>query len=89
MQNDLKKLGRNLPLVQIQKADDLISANPLLGALPSAVCEQIVSCTKEAMKLQGVTLYREGSKPNGIWLISKGIVKVIIVGICGIKLKSM
>ncbi|KAK1439485.1 hypothetical protein QVD17_05304 [Tagetes erecta] len=75
VQNDSKKLGRNLPLVNIQNAHDLISANPLLGALPSAVREQIVSCSKETMKLQGVALYREGSKPNGIWLISKGMVK--------------
>ncbi|KAJ9546883.1 hypothetical protein OSB04_019426 [Centaurea solstitialis] len=53
VQTDLKKLLRNPPIVKIPKAHDLISANPLLGALP----------------------LEEGSKPNGIWLISNGVVK--------------
>nr|XP_043623199.1 sodium/hydrogen exchanger 8-like [Erigeron canadensis]XP_043623200.1 sodium/hydrogen exchanger 8-like [Erigeron canadensis]XP_043623201.1 sodium/hydrogen exchanger 8-like [Erigeron canadensis] len=75
VQTDLKKLLRNPPLVKIPKAHDLISANPLLGALPSMVREQIVGSTKETMKLGGVPLYREGSKSNGIWLISNGVVK--------------
>nr|QOS02253.1 SOS1 [Karelinia caspia] len=75
VETDLKKLVRNPPLVKIPKAHELISANPLLGALPSAVCEQIVGSTKETMKLRGVVLYKEGSKPNGIWLISNGVVK--------------
>ncbi|KAL7598716.1 hypothetical protein Lser_V15G22190 [Lactuca serriola] len=75
VQTDLKKLLRNPPLVKIPKPHDLISANPLLGALPEAVREQIVGSTKETMKLRGVALYKEGSKPNGIWLISNGVVK--------------
>ncbi|KAJ9546903.1 hypothetical protein OSB04_019446 [Centaurea solstitialis] len=75
VQTDLKKLQRNPPIVKIPKAHDLISANPLLGALPSEVRDQIVGSTKETMKIRGVTLYREGSKPNGIWLISNGVVK--------------
>lgn len=75
VQTDLKKLLRNPPLVKIPKAHDLISANPLLGALPSSVRDQIVGSTKETMKLRGVALYKEGSKPNGIWLISNGVVK--------------
>ncbi|KAK2965023.1 hypothetical protein RJ639_029518 [Escallonia herrerae] len=75
VQTDLKKLLRNPPIVKIPKIRDLISVNPLLGALPSAVREPLVGSTKETMKLRGVTLYREGSKPNGIWLISNGVVK--------------
>ncbi|KAK2999720.1 hypothetical protein RJ639_023625, partial [Escallonia herrerae] len=75
VQTDLKKLLRNPPVVKIPKIRDLISVNPLLGALPSAVREPLVGSTKETMKLRGVTLYREGSKPNGIWLISNGVVK--------------
>ncbi|KAI7727774.1 hypothetical protein M8C21_018405, partial [Ambrosia artemisiifolia] len=75
VQNDLEKLVRNLPLVKIPKVQDLISENPLLRAIPSAVLEQIVGNTKEAMKVHGVPLYKEGSNPNGIWLISKGVVK--------------
>ncbi|KAI3717473.1 hypothetical protein L1987_69112 [Smallanthus sonchifolius] len=75
VQTDLKKLLRNPPLVKIPKAHDLISANPLLGALPAAVREKIVGSTKETMKLRAVTLYREDCKANGVWLISNGVVK--------------
>ncbi|KAL2557784.1 Sodium/hydrogen exchanger 7 [Forsythia ovata] len=75
VQTDLKKLLRNPPLVKIPKIRDLISANPLLGALPSTVRETLVGSTKEIMKLSGATLYREGSRPTGIWLISNGVVK--------------
>lgn len=77
MQTDLKKLLRNPPLAKIPKISDMISVHPLMGALPSSVREPLQSSTKEIMKLRGVTLYREGSKPNGIWLISNGVVKVI------------
>lgn len=76
MQTDLKRLLRNPPLVKIPKVRDLISANPLLGALPSTVRETLAGSTKEIMKLSGARLYREGSKPGGIWLISNGVVKV-------------
>lgn len=78
MQTDLKKLLRNPTLVKIPKLHNLVSANPLLGALPSAVREQIVGSTKETTKQCGMALYREGSKPNGIWVISDGVVKVIV-----------
>ncbi|GJW53815.1 hypothetical protein Tco_0097900, partial [Tanacetum coccineum] len=67
---DLKTLLRNPPLVKIPKPHDLISANPLLGALPSAVCEQIMGPTTKTIKQRGVAIYREGSKPTGVWLIS-------------------
>ncbi|KAK3222268.1 hypothetical protein Dsin_009293 [Dipteronia sinensis] len=75
VQTDLKRLLRNPPLVKFPKLSDLISVHPLLGALPSTVREPLESSTKEIMKLRGVTLYREGSRPNGIWLISNGVVK--------------
>ncbi|XP_075518645.1 sodium/hydrogen exchanger 7 isoform X4 [Primulina tabacum] len=75
VQTDLKKLLRNPPSVKIPKLCDLITANPLLGALPSAVCETLVASTKEIIKLSGSTLYKEGSKPAGIWVISSGVVK--------------
>ncbi|XP_020547393.1 sodium/hydrogen exchanger 7 isoform X2 [Sesamum indicum] len=75
VQTDLKRLLRNPPLVKIPKIRDLISANPLLGALPPSAREALVGTTKEIMKLSGATLYREGSKPAGIWLISNGVVK--------------
>jgi hypothetical protein len=75
VQTDLKKLLRNPPVVSNPKINDLLSANPLLGALPTSVCNQFVGSTKELVKLRGTTLYKAGSKPNGIWLISNGVVK--------------
>ncbi|RVW27591.1 Sodium/hydrogen exchanger 7 [Vitis vinifera] len=75
VQTDLKKLLRNPPLVKIPRMRDMITTHPLLGALPSAVREPLESSTKEIMKVRGVALYREGSKPSGIWLISSGVVK--------------
>ncbi|KAJ0973297.1 hypothetical protein J5N97_021256 [Dioscorea zingiberensis] len=75
VQTDLKKLLRNPPLVKMPSIGDLISAHPMLGALPSSVCAPLVSSTKETTKIHGVALYKEGSKSNGIWLISLGVVK--------------
>ncbi|GAV67504.1 cNMP_binding domain-containing protein/Na_H_Exchanger domain-containing protein [Cephalotus follicularis] len=75
VQTDLKKLLRNPPLVKVPKISDLTSAHPLLGALPSTLRKPLEGSAKEIMKVRGVTLYREGSKPNGIWLISNGVVK--------------
>lgn len=77
MQTDLKKLLRNPPLVKLSKIRDFITLHPLVGALPSSVREPLEGSTKEIMKVRGVTLYKEASKPNGIWLISSGIVKVL------------
>ncbi|GKU97567.1 hypothetical protein SLEP1_g10703 [Rubroshorea leprosula] len=70
VQTDLKKLLRNPPLVKIPKA-----VHPFLGALPPALCEQLEGSQKEITKTRGVTLYKEDSNPNGIWLIANGIVK--------------
>lgn len=75
-QTGLKKLLRNPPIVKLPKLSDLISSHPLSGALPAAICEPLKHSKKETMKLRGVTLYKEGSKPTGVWLICDGIVKV-------------
>lgn len=72
-QTDLKKLLRNPPSVKVPKTSGI---HPMLGALPSSVREPLASNSKEMMKLRGLTLYKEGSKPNGIWLVSSGVVKV-------------
>ncbi|KAK4264107.1 hypothetical protein QN277_029441 [Acacia crassicarpa] len=72
VQTDLKKLLRNPPLV---KAPKMSGIHPMLGALPSSVRESLASNIKEMMKLRGLTLYKEGSRPNGIWLISSGVVR--------------
>lgn len=77
MQTDLKRLVRNPPLVKFPKIRDLISVNPLLGALPPTVRERLIGSNKEMMKLRGATLYEEGSKPTKVWLVSNGVVKVI------------
>lgn len=76
LQTDLKRLLRNPPLVKFPKVSSLVNAHPLLGALPSNVRERLTSSTKELTKLSGVTLYKEGARPNGVWLVSNGIVKV-------------
>jgi len=76
MQTDLKRLLRNPPLVKVPKITDLISVHPLLGALPSMVRKALEGSAKEIMKPCGVPLYKEGSEPNGVWLISNGVVKV-------------
>lgn len=73
-QTDLKKLLRNPPLVKLPKISNI---HPMLGALPSSVRELLSSGTKEMMKLRGLTLYKEGAKSKGIWLISNGVVKVL------------
>nr|XP_043608421.1 sodium/hydrogen exchanger 8-like [Erigeron canadensis] len=75
IKTDTKRLLQNPPLAVIPEAHQLVSANPLLGSLPSAVHEQLVRSTKEIMRLRGVALYTEGAKSNGIWLISNGVVK--------------
>ncbi|KAG6757580.1 hypothetical protein POTOM_037898 [Populus tomentosa] len=75
VQTDLKRLLRNPPLVKVPKITDLINVHPLLGALPSMVRKALEGSAKEIMKPCGVPLYKEGSKPNGVWLISNGVVK--------------
>ncbi|XP_042501434.1 sodium/hydrogen exchanger 8-like [Macadamia integrifolia] len=75
VQTDLKKLLRNPPLVKVPKIRDLSAIHPFLGALPPVAREPLLGSTKDIMKLHGVALYKQGSKTNGIWLISIGVVK--------------
>nr|AHB86984.1 salt overly sensitive 1 [Boechera stricta] len=75
VQTGLKKLLRNPPIIKLPKLSDMIASHPLSVALPSAIYETLKHSKKEPMKLRGVTLYKEGSKPNGVWLIFNGIVK--------------
>jgi uncharacterized protein YbgA (DUF1722 family) len=75
VQTGLKKLLRNPPIVKLPKLSDMITSHPLSVALPPAFCEPLKHSKKEPMKLRGVTLYKEGSKPTGVWLIFDGIVK--------------
>nr|BAE95196.1 putative Na+/H+ antiporter [Suaeda japonica] len=75
VQTDLKRLLRNPPTVKLPKVGDLICTHPFLGALPEGLRNRLVGSTKEEVKVRGMTLYKEGGKPNGIWLISNGVVK--------------
>lgn len=75
VQTDLKRLMRNPPLVKMPKASDILRTHPLLGALPSPIRDPIAGAMKEIIKIRGTTLYKEGARPNGVWLISVGIVK--------------
>lgn len=70
VQTDLKRLLRNPPLEKIPS-----NVHRFLVELPSSVCEQLADSPKEIMKLRGVTLFKEGSKPDGIWLLLNGVVK--------------
>lgn len=58
------------------RVSDLLNTHPLVGALPAAVRDPLLSNTKETVKGHGTILYREGSRPTGIWLVSIGVVKV-------------
>ncbi|KAM0849196.1 hypothetical protein ACQ4PT_053881 [Festuca glaucescens] len=75
LQTDLKKLKRNPPLVKMPRVSELLNTHPLVGALPAAVRDPLLSNTKETIKVHGTVLYTEGSRPTGIWLVSTGIVK--------------
>lgn len=75
-QIDLKKLLRYPPLVKIPKARDIVSVNPLLGTLPPTTYETLFGSTKLIIKSRGSTIYKEGSKPNGVWIILNGVVEV-------------
>ncbi|KAG9443984.1 hypothetical protein H6P81_015324 [Aristolochia fimbriata] len=75
VQNDFKKILKSPPLVKMPKIKDVISNHPLLAELPPQLLELIDGSTKVTLKLQGVALYREGSNPDGFWVISKGVFK--------------
>ncbi|XP_078441109.1 sodium proton exchanger, putative (NHX7) (SOS1) isoform X3 [Wolffia australiana] len=75
IQTDLKKLLRKPPLVKMPRAEEMLSTHPLFGALPSTIRSPLQSSTKELIKTRGLILYKEGSKPNGVWLVSNGIIK--------------
>ena len=64
--------------MKMPRVSDLLNTHPLVGALPAAVRDPLLSNTKETLRGQGTTLYREGSRPTGIWLVSIGVVKVSV-----------
>uniref|UniRef100_A0A0E0BVT5 Cyclic nucleotide-binding domain-containing protein n=1 Tax=Oryza glumipatula TaxID=40148 RepID=A0A0E0BVT5_9ORYZ len=75
LQTDLKKFKRNPPLVKMPRVSDLLNTHPLVGALPAVMRDPLLNSTKETVKGHGTILYREGSRPTGIWLVSIGVVK--------------
>jgi CRP-like cAMP-binding protein len=62
--------------VKMPRISDLLNTHPLVGALPAAARDPLLRNTKETVRGQGTALYREGSRPTGIWLVSIGVVKV-------------
>ena len=64
--------------MKMPRVSDLLNAHPLVGVLPAAARDPLLSNTKETVRGHGMTIYREGSRPTGIWLISIGVVKVCL-----------
>ena len=77
-QVDLKKLLRNPPLVHVPEAEETLKNQPLIGALPDAVQRSLLESAKEFMKLRDSALYKEEVRPDGIWIIANGVVKVFL-----------
>ncbi|KAI3951869.1 hypothetical protein MKW92_021475 [Papaver armeniacum] len=75
VQTDLERVLKNPPLAKMPKIDDMLRVHPLLSALPSIARLHLEDSTRELTKLRGVAICREGSIPNGIWLVSNGVVK--------------
>nr|AEV89922.1 plasma membrane Na+/H+ antiporter [Aeluropus littoralis] len=75
LQRDLKKLRTNPPPVKMPRFSELLNNHPLVGALPETVRDPLLSNIKETVRAHGTILYKEGSRPTGIWLVSLGIVK--------------
>lgn len=60
-----------MPTVQ-----ETLHNQPFFGALPDSVQAPLLVAAKEHMKVKGCILYEEEVKPDGIWLIANGVVKV-------------
>ncbi|MCL7028425.1 hypothetical protein MKW94_017369 [Papaver nudicaule] len=75
VQTDLEKVFRNPPLEKMPKIDDMLRVHPLLSALPSIARLRLEDSTRELTEPRGVAICREGTSPNGIWLVSNGVVK--------------
>ena len=81
-QVDLKKLLRKPPVVEMPSAEETLQNQPFIGALPEPVQEMLLDAAKEHMKVQSSAIYGEGGKPDGIWLIANGVVKVSFHMLC-------
>ncbi|XP_054823736.1 sodium/hydrogen exchanger 8-like isoform X4 [Prosopis cineraria] len=86
VQTDLKKLVRTPLLLKFPEKN---SIHPMLGSLPSSVHEPLSSNSREMMKLRGLTVYKKGSKADGIWLMSSGVVKESAIFLCKILLPQI
>jgi len=56
--------------------EETLLNQPFIGAMPDPVQAQLLDVAKEHMRMQSSVIYREGTKPDGIWLIANGVVKV-------------
>ncbi|MCL7031352.1 hypothetical protein MKW94_029147 [Papaver nudicaule] len=75
VQTDLEKVFRNPPLAKMPKIEDILRVHPLLSALPSIARSLLQDSTRELTEPRGMAICREGTRPNGIWLVSNGVVK--------------
>ncbi|CAM0909401.1 unnamed protein product [Alopecurus aequalis] len=75
LQTDLKKLKKNPPLVKMRSASELLDTHPLVGVLPAVVRAPLLHNTRETVKEHGTTVYMEGSRATGVWIVSTGLVK--------------
>jgi hypothetical protein len=73
---DLKKLLRKPPLVEMPTVGETLRNQPFSGALPVPVQGLLLDVAKEHMQLRSNVIYKEDMKPDGIWLIANGVVKV-------------
>lgn len=57
--------------------EETLRNQPFFGALPVPVQGLLLDVAKENMQLRSNVLYKEDMKPDGIWLIANGVVKVV------------
>jgi len=57
-------------------AEETLQKQPFIGAMPEPVQEILLNVANEHMRLQSSIIYREDTRPDGIWLIANGVVKV-------------
>lgn len=61
--------------MKMPSVSDLLDTHPLIGVLPAVVRAPLLLNTKGTVKGYGTTLYMEGSRATGIWIVSTGVVK--------------
>jgi hypothetical protein len=55
---------------------EILRSHPFLAIQPAEIRESLKASAKESMMLRASLLYRENSRPDGVYLIANGVVKV-------------